>query len=99
MNDKYMDTDSEKINDQNLMEQALAEQDYLYMHVENIERQIAEGISSVKITSNLINKIKADTIRDAAECNWVMYKGKPAIMKSELIRLAQWYEELINIKD
>lgn len=96
MNDKYMDTESERTNDQNLVEQAESENDFLYMQVESIERQIAEGINPVKITKNLVNKIKADAIREAADITWVMVMNRPAIMRSDLLAYANKIEKQIK---
>ena len=96
MNDKYMDTESERTNDQNLVEQAESENDFLYMQVESIERQIAEGINPVKITNNLVNKIKADAIREAADITWVMVMNRPAIMRSDLLAYANKIEKQIK---
>jgi hypothetical protein len=41
MNDKYINEEQDELDRVN--DQAYAEQDYLHMQAENIERQLAEG--------------------------------------------------------
>ena len=94
MNDKYINYDQEELD--RINDQAYAEQDYLYMQVENLERQIAEGITPVQVTTNLINKIKADAIREAADIDWVLVMNEPAILRSDLLELAHTYDNKIG---
>ena len=94
MNDKYINYDQEELD--RINDQAYAEQDYLYMQVENLERQIAEGITPVQVTTNLINKIKADAIREAADIDWVLVMNEPAILRSDLLELARTYDNKLG---
>lgn len=95
MNDKYINEEQDELD--RINEQAYAEQDMLSMEVESIERQLQEGIYPITLSSNVVNMIKANAIREAADIDWVMVKNEPAVLRHDLIALALDYEAKILI--
>jgi hypothetical protein len=92
MNDKYINEEQDELDRVN--DQAYAEQDYLHMQAENIERQLAEGELTNRGLTGLLYQIKAAAIKEAADLDWIQQDTEVVILRNDILNLADLYSKL-----